>query len=56
MRIADLEGRVTILNHQTMTAMDQAKKSSALSQKVSSQDDQLSVFMAKIVHLEECNL
>jgi hypothetical protein len=34
LRIADLENRVTILKHQIMTAMDQAKKSSALSQKM----------------------
>jgi hypothetical protein len=39
-----------------MTAMDQAKKSSALSQKVSSLEDQMSVPMARIVQLEECDL
>jgi hypothetical protein len=55
-RIADLEGRVSILKHQTMTAMDQAKKSSALSQKVSSLEDQMSILMTRIVQLEECDL
>jgi hypothetical protein len=39
-----------------MIAMDQAKKSSALTKKVSSLEDQLSVLMARVVQLEECNL
>jgi hypothetical protein len=55
-RIADLKSWVTILKHQTMTAMDQANISSALSQKVSSLENQMSVLMAKIGHLEECDL
>jgi hypothetical protein len=54
--IVDLESRVTILKHQTMNAMDQAKKSSALSQKLSSLENQMSILMAKIAHLEECDL
>jgi hypothetical protein len=55
-RIADLEGQVLILKHQTITVMDQAKKSSALSEKVSSLGDQMSILMAKVVQLEECDL
>jgi hypothetical protein len=55
-RIADLDGRVSLLKHQTMTTMDQVKKSAALSKKVSSLEDQMSVLMAKVVQLEECDL
>jgi hypothetical protein len=47
---------VSILKHQTMTAMDQAKRSSALSQKVSSLEGQMSILMVRIVQLEECDL
>jgi hypothetical protein len=45
---------VSILKHQTLTPMDQAKKLSAL--EVSSLEDQMSVLMAMIVQLEECDL
>jgi hypothetical protein len=47
---------VSILKHQTITAMDQAKKSSALSKKLSSLEDQMSILMAKVVQLKECDL
>jgi hypothetical protein len=47
---------VSILKHQTKTAMDQAKKSSRLSQKVSSLEDQMSVLMARVVQLKEYDL
>jgi hypothetical protein len=36
--------------------MDQAKKSPALSKKVYSLEDQMSILMAKVVQLEECDL
>jgi hypothetical protein len=55
-RIADLKSRVTSLKHQTMTAMDQAEKSSALFQKVFSLENQMSTLTARIAHLEECDL
>jgi hypothetical protein len=55
-RIVDLENQVSTLKHQTRVAMAQAKKSSDLSKKVSSLEDQMSILMAKIVQLEECNL
>jgi hypothetical protein len=55
-RIVDLGARVLISKHQTMTAMDQAKKLFALSQKVSSLEDQMSVLMAWILQFEECDL
>jgi hypothetical protein len=55
-RIADLEGWLSSLKQQTMTAMDQAGKSSDLLKKVSSLENQMSVLMAKVVQLEECDL
>jgi hypothetical protein len=55
-QIADLEEWVKVLKQQITTAMEQAKKSAALSQKVSSLEGQLSALIAKVVHLEECDL
>jgi hypothetical protein len=46
-RIADLEGRLSSLKHQTRTTMEQAEKSSDLLKKVSSLEDQMSILMAK---------
>jgi hypothetical protein len=54
--IADLEGRLSSLKHQTRTAMEQAERSSDLLNKVSSLEEQMSILMAKIVQLEECNI
>jgi hypothetical protein len=55
-RIADLEGQVRVLKQQVIAAMDQAKKLVALSQKVSSLEDQMSVLMVKIIQPKECDL
>jgi hypothetical protein len=55
-RIADLEGRLSSLKHQTMTAMEQAKRSSNLLKKVSSLEDQMSILMAKNFQLKNCNI
>jgi hypothetical protein len=54
-RIADLEGRLSLLKRQARTAMDQAGKSFGLLKKVSSLESQVSDLMAKIVHLEKCD-
>jgi hypothetical protein len=54
-RIADLEGRLSLLKRQVKNAMDQARKSFGLLKKVSSLESQMSVLMAKIVQLEECH-
>jgi hypothetical protein len=54
-RIADLEGRLSLLKRQARTAMDQAGKSFGLLKKVSSLESQVSDLVAKIVHLEECD-
>jgi hypothetical protein len=50
-RIADLEGRLSSLKHQTRTAMEQAERSSDLLKKVSSLEELMSILMAKIVPL-----
>jgi hypothetical protein len=50
-RIADLEGRLSSLKHQTRTAMEQAGRSSDLLKKVSSLEELMSILMAKIVPL-----
>jgi hypothetical protein len=55
-RIADLEGRLSSLKHQTRTAMEQAERSYDLLNKVSSLEEQMSILMAKIVQLEECDI
>jgi hypothetical protein len=52
-RIADLEGRLLSLKHQTRTSIEQAEKSSNLLKKESSLEDQMSILMAKIVQLKE---
>jgi hypothetical protein len=54
-RIADLEGRLSLLKRQAKTSMDQAGKSFGLLKKVSSLESQMSNLMAKIVQLEECD-
>jgi hypothetical protein len=55
-RIADLEGRLSSLKHQTRTAMEQVERSSDLLKKVSSLEEQMSILMAKIVQLKECDI
>jgi hypothetical protein len=55
LRIADLEGRLSLLKWQANTAMDLAGESFGLMKEVSSLESQVSDFMAKIIHLEECD-
>jgi hypothetical protein len=52
-RIADLEGRLSLLKHQAKNAADQAGKSFGLMNQVSSLESPVSDLMAQIVHLEE---
>jgi hypothetical protein len=54
-RIADLEGRLSLLKRQAKNSMDQAGKSFSLMKWVSLLEDQVSDLMAKIIHLEECD-
>jgi hypothetical protein len=55
-RIADLEGRLSSLKHQTRTSMEQAEKSSDLLKKVSFLEEQMSILMEKIIQFEECDV
>jgi hypothetical protein len=55
LRIADLEGQLSLLNCQAKKAMDQAGKSFGLTKRVSLLEDQVSNLTAKIIHLEECD-
>jgi hypothetical protein len=55
-RIADIEGRLSSLKHQTRTSMEQDKKLPDLLKKVSSLEEQMSILMAKIVQLKECDV
>jgi hypothetical protein len=55
-RIANFEGRLSSLKHQTRTSMEQAERSSDLLKKVSFLEDQMSIPMAKIVQLAECDI
>jgi hypothetical protein len=52
-RIADLEGRLKAFKQQALAAMKQAKKSAALSQHVSSLEEQMYVLKSKIIRLED---
>jgi hypothetical protein len=55
LRIADLEGRLTLMKRQAKLAMDKASKSCSFMKQISILEDKVSGLMAKIVHLEECN-
>jgi hypothetical protein len=54
-RIADLEGRLSLLKRQAKAAMDQAGRSFGLMKQVSCLKSQVYDLMAKIAHLEECD-
>jgi hypothetical protein len=51
--ISRIKSRVKVLKQQTLIAMDQAEKSAALSQQVSSLEKQMSVLKLKVVRLED---
>jgi hypothetical protein len=51
-RIADLENQVRMQKQQDLTAMDQAVKSAALSEQLSSLEEQKSVLKSKIDRLD----
>jgi hypothetical protein len=54
-RIADLEGRLSLLKRQAKAAVDQAGRSFGLMKQVSSLESQVYDLMAKIAHLEKCD-
>jgi hypothetical protein len=55
LRIADLEGRLTLMKCQAKLAMYKASKSCVFMKQISILEDKMSGLMAKIVHLEECD-
>jgi hypothetical protein len=54
-RIADLEGRLSLMKCQAKTAMAQASKSYGLMKEVSILEDKLSGLVAQVIHLKECD-
>jgi hypothetical protein len=54
-RIADLEGRLSLMKRQASTAMTQASKSYVLMKQVSVLEYKLSGSVAEIMHLKECD-
>jgi hypothetical protein len=54
-RIADLEGRLSLMKRQARTAMDQAGKSYGLMKQVSVLEDKLLGLVAQVMHLKECD-
>jgi hypothetical protein len=54
-RIADLEGRLSLMKRQAKTALDKASKSCGLMKHISVLEDKVSGLVARIVHLEECD-
>jgi hypothetical protein len=55
LRIADLEGRLTLMKRQAKLAMDKASKSCGFMKQISKLEDKVSGLTAQIVHLEECD-
>jgi hypothetical protein len=54
-RIADLDGRLSLMKRQAKSALDQAGKSYGLMKQVSLLEDKVSGLVAKVMHLEECD-
>jgi hypothetical protein len=54
-RIADLEGRLSLIKHQAKIALDKASKSCGFIKQISTLEDKVSGLVARIVHLEECD-
>jgi hypothetical protein len=54
-RIADLDGRLSLMKRQAKFALDQAGKSYGLMKQVSLLEDKVPGLVAKVMHLEECD-
>jgi hypothetical protein len=54
-RIADLEGRLSLMKRQAKIALDKARKSCGFMKQISTLKDKVSGLVARIVHLEECD-
>jgi hypothetical protein len=55
LRIADLEGHLSLMKYQAKLAVDKASKSCGFMKQISVLEDKVSGLLAKIVHLEECD-
>jgi hypothetical protein len=55
LRIADLEGHLSLMKRQVKLALDKASKSCGFMKQISILEDKVSGLIAKIVNLEECN-
>jgi hypothetical protein len=55
LRIADLEGRLSLMKRKAELALDKASKSCGFIKQISVLEDKMSGLMAEIVHLEECD-
>jgi hypothetical protein len=54
-RIADLEGRLSLMKRQAKTALDKASKSCGLMKQISVLEDKVSGLAAQVTHLNECD-
>jgi hypothetical protein len=55
LRIADLEGHLSLMKRQAKLALDKASKSCSFMKQISVLEDKVAGLIAKIVHLEECD-
>jgi hypothetical protein len=55
LRIADLEGHLSLVKRQVKLALDKASKSCGFMKQISVLEDKVSGLIAKIVNLEECD-
>jgi hypothetical protein len=54
-RIADLEGRLSLMKRWAKIALDKTSKSCGFMKQISTLEDKVSGLVARIVHLEECD-
>jgi hypothetical protein len=54
-RIADLEGRSSLMKRQAKIALDKASKSCGFMKQISTLEDKVSGLVARVMHLEECD-
>jgi hypothetical protein len=55
LRIADLEGRLSLMKRQAKLGVDKAGRYCGFMKQISILEDKVSGLMAKIMHLEECD-
>jgi hypothetical protein len=55
LRIADLEGHLSLMKRQAKTALDKASKSCGLMKQISVLEDKVLGLAAQVTHLKECD-